>query len=106
MTIFPSRRERTIPWLRSARTWWETSVCDRSAIQARSQNTQLGCLEQGRRQHQAGRIGARARLSRRAISLFGCEPVLAQPLGHLQVEAEELAAIISHRNIQTFVPMS
>ena len=69
-------------------------------------NAQLARFEQRRRQHQPSRIRQGARLPRRDISLLWREPLLAQPLGDLQVEAEQVAAIIDHANILTFVPTS
>jgi hypothetical protein len=69
-------------------------------------DTQLARLEQRRRQHQAGRIRQRARLPRRDIRAVECKPLLAQPLGDLQVQAEKVAAIVSQTNILTPVPTS
>src|SRR5207244_6303467 len=67
-------------------------------------DAQLVRLAECRRQHQPGRIRQRACLARCDIRLFASKPVLAQSLGHLQVQAEKVAAIVSHTNILTFVP--
>ena len=66
-------------------------------------DAELFSLTERRSEHEPGRVGERSGLACGALCLGKREPLQPEPLGDLEVEAEQLAAIGCHMDILTII---